>query len=128
MAHVISPEQNKKKKEKKRQTLLQDKNWLAKTMVFLSLGFIKREWLSFYFPLALFLGRVPLKAGRCKRNSIWLFALHHGQGTRRGVSKVQVQKAKTTVRGGGGSDCAFTNYSVPLESGPASGAYRGSLL
>lgn len=42
------------------------------------------------------------------------------------VSKVQVQKAKTTVRVG--SDRAFTNYSVPLESGPASGAYRGSLL
>lgn len=42
------------------------------------------------------------------------------------VSKVQVQKAKTTVRVG--SDCAFTNYSIPLESGPASGAYRGSLL
>lgn len=40
--------------------------------------------------------------------------------------KVQVQKAKTTVCVG--SDHAFTNYSVPSESGPASGAYRGSLL
>jgi len=40
-------------------------------------------------------------------------------------SKVHVQKAKTTVRAR--SDRAFTNYSVPLESGPASGAYRGSL-
>lgn len=86
-----------------------------------------------YFPLALLLGHVPLKAGWCDRKSIWLFDPHRGQGTRTGffcffftVSKVQEQKAKTTVRVG--SDRAFTNYSVPLESGPASGAYRGSLL
>lgn len=42
------------------------------------------------------------------------------------ASKVQVEKAKTTVCVG--SDHAFTYYLVPLESGPASGAYRGSLL
>lgn len=38
-----------------------------------------------YFPLALLLGQVPLKAGRCDRKkSIWLFDLHRGQGTRTG--------------------------------------------
>lgn len=35
-------------------------------------------------------------------------------------------KAETTV--GVGADRAFTSYSVPLESGPSSGAYRGSPL
>ena len=37
-----------------------------------------------YFPLALLLGHVPLKAGRCDRKSIWLFDPHRGQGTRTG--------------------------------------------
>lgn len=88
----------------------------------------KKKKSSFTSPLAFLLGRVLLKAGRCIRRSIWLFDLRRGQGTGGGVYGKQgaCKKAKTTVYVW--SDHAFTNYSVPLESGPASGAYRGSLL
>ena len=49
-----------------------------------------------YFPLALLLGQVLLKAGRCDGNSIWLFVSppRTRYEERFTVSKVQGQKAK----------------------------------
>lgn len=80
-----------------------------------------------YFPSAFLLSA----EGRCgalgEESGCLISAVSKVQG--RGVHGKQgacKEKAKTTVYVW--SDHAFTNYSVPLGSGPASGAYRGSLL
>lgn len=81
MAHVISPDDLSKKEIKPRTAYdrhhFKKKAGLQNQLCFLvkasSKGMVK-----LYFLLALLLGQIPLKAGRCNRNSIWLFVLHHG--------------------------------------------------
>lgn len=64
---------------RQRQTF-QDKILLAKAILLFSLA-LSEGMVKLYF--LLLLGQVSLKAGRCNKNSIWLFALHHGPGVYR---------------------------------------------
>lgn len=90
MVHVISPDDLSKIKKNtdslsQRLQKADIKNWLVKKKNNCVSQFrLHQGMVKFTFSLFLLLGRVPLKARRCNKNSIWLFVLHHLQGMRRG--------------------------------------------